>query len=172
MSTSYYKKHQCVQCGRIYGAFTPNSTHCPDCMHEQPHTCEYCGADFSMRKIGSRFCQKHRYMQSPAFLTKYAADRTAAAERKAKREEVKQAKESEKELKRIEAEKARKLQDRIKNRVVTEVMVFEHRPETPEPKKQQPVKPEDKFFLKVGKARYGFVSQERLDNFKKRNGIA
>jgi hypothetical protein len=39
--------------------------------------------------------------------------------------------------------------------------------------KALPNKPEDKFFLRVNaKTVYGFVSEERMEAFKKRNGIA
>ena len=63
-------------------------------------------------------------------------------------------------------------ENRIKpKRVVTEAVILEHKP-VEVVKEIKPVqKSEEKFFLTVGKIRYGFATMERLEQFKKKTRL-
>lgn len=164
----YYKKHVCVRCGCYYGAFSSNSTHCPDCIHEAPRVCKHCGKEFKARKMDSHYCDRHRYMQSPAYLVKAEAEKR---NNQIKREERKRLRQEERlAAAQVKREKKAKVQE-PKKKIVTEAVILEHRPVDIVKIETGIRKPEEKFFLQVGKARYGFISKERMDRFKKLNGI-
>lgn len=169
----YYQKHKCVQCGKTYKAVTPRSTHCPECMHSAPNQCEYCGAEFTRKRMSSRFCPSHRYMQSPAFIRKQQNAKKETLERRAKRKMAEtDRKEEIRKIKReaIARKKEIKETEKTKPKNITEAVVLSHKPEVVS-KEKEIHKPIDNFFLKVGKARYGFTTEERMEIFKKLNGL-
>lgn len=165
----YYKKHICVRCGCYYEAYSPNSTHCPDCIHEAPHVCLYCGKEFNARKMDSTHCDKHRYMQSPAYLVKVAEKRLIAIANRNERNRLYRERKAAEQAAKPKREKKVKPEKQPK-RVITEAVILEHKPV--EVIKQEVSKPVEQFFLQVGKARYGFISEERMNKFKQLNGIA
>ncbi len=166
----YYKQHVCVLCGCYYKAFSPNSTHCPDCIHAAPHVCLYCGVEFKARSMKSNYCDKHRYMQSPAYLANVEKAKREAAERR--KERNRKYRESHKPKAPDKRGRPRTRPEKISKseKVITEAVILEHKPvvmDTPKEIK----KPEAKFFLKVGKSTYGFITEERLNRFKQENGL-
>lgn len=166
----YYKRHVCVRCGCYYGAFSSNSTHCPDCIHEAPHVCKHCGKEFKARKMDSEYCDRHRYMQSPAYLAKREAKRIQARLNRQERNRLYRERKMAEIVVKPKKEKKAKIKE-PKKKIITEAVILEHRPVDTVKIETGIRKPEEKFFLQVGKARYGFISQERMNRFKKLNGI-
>ena len=165
----YFKKHICIKCGCYYDAWSSNSTHCPDCIQEAPHVCRYCGKEFKARSMDSHYCDKHRYMQSPAYLAKVEQAKKEAAERRKERNRIYR----EKQAAKVPGKPGRprtRPEKPEKKKVITSTPILESRPMEIVIAKL-PVKPVEKFFLTIGKARYGFITEKRLNDFKKRKGI-
>lgn len=168
----YYEKHKCERCGCYYMAFGPASKHCGDCLNEHEHSCKKCGATYKARTLDSKYCGKHRFLQSPAYLAKYATRQCADPEVKrlaknARGKKYRDAKRVQKVIPAVEVKKERRMLEPVVQ------MTFRPARETkPNIKIVGAEKPVDKFFLRTGpKTVYGFTSQERMDSFKKRNGI-
>lgn len=171
----YYEKHKCEECGCYYMAFGPTSRHCPDCLRAEERCCKKCGVAYKPKTLDSEYCGKHRFLQSPAYLAKYAKRQGTAdpeANRLAKNARNARYRQSKKVDKPVVVKPV--IQAKVeKKRVETMVQtVFRSAPEA-KPLLKVPEKPVDKFFLRTGpKTLYGFTTQERLESFKKRNGIA
>ena len=166
----YHRRHICVLCGNKYEAFSSNSTHCPNCIHEAPHVCLHCGVEFNARSMNSHYCDKHRYMQSPAYLAKVEQSKKEAAERRKERNR----RYREKQAAKVPGKRGRprtRPEKPEKKKVITSTPILESRPVEIIVAKL-PAKPVEKFFLTIGKTRYGFINEERLNEFKKRKGIA
>ena len=179
----YYEKHKCEKCGCYYMAWSESSKVCTDCLNEREHHCVKCGKVYQPKSLDSQYCTAHRYLQSPAYLNKYSKRRSMTEEEKEQLKLIQKKKANErkaasralhrqsKEPKEPRAPKDPKPTRVNPHRKITEAVFFSQqvRAEAPAPV----AKPVDKFFLRTGpKTVYGFTSRERLDKFKKRNGIA
>jgi len=142
-------------------------------MGFKDHICESCGVKYKAMKEESRFCGRHRHLQSPARI-KQAAERIRY---------VKQTSEERKENHRVANMEYRRRRGigpkvaKVKEEKIPEIKheIISVRVETlrpakaPEPE-QVMEKPAENFFLRVNvKTCYSFTTRERMENFKKRH---
>jgi hypothetical protein len=108
-------------------------------------------------------------MQSPAYLAKVEQAKKEAAERRKERNRIYR----EKQVAKVSGKPGRprtRPEKPEKKKVITSTPILESRPmEVIVPKVLN--KPVEKFFLTIGRARYGFITEERLNEFKTRKGI-
>jgi hypothetical protein len=166
----YYKKHICEECGCYCKAFAAKTKLCPECMGDLTHNCLKCGKEFKARWPESHYCDKHKYLQSPAYLANQEQHKLDMI---ARRQEINR-RYREKQAAKVPGKPGRprtRPEKPEKKKVITSTPIMESRPMEIIIAKL-PVKPVEKFFLTIGKARYGFTTQERLDEFKRQKGIA
>ncbi len=136
------------------------------------HICEFCDTEYRAFKDESRFCGRHRHMQSPA--------RIALREFNRVNRKPNQSPEVTREKHRllcIDLRRRKGINARVKSarvvkekKSVTRVQDFTFRPAVMECVKDWLTKPPELFFLQVNrKTRYSFSSLERLERFKERH---